>query len=169
METKEFIHLTLESLQRNLDAVLDGLTPAEVVWQPAVSLNPIGLILFHTGRSEDFFIQELVRGQPQVWSRDKWYQRFRLPEEERGRHYKAEQVNAFASPDLGELRDYFAAVRAATLDCLKSLTPADFERKVTTPRGENTVSGFFSNIINHGAQHTGEISYLRGLQRGLNK
>ena len=169
MEAKEFIRTALESIQRNLEPVLDGLTQAEVKHQPAQDLHSIGLILFHTARSEDFFVQELMRGKPQVWEKSRWYVTFNVPIEERGRHYKAEQVNAFVSPDLGELRGYFVAVRRETLDYLGSLNPEDFHRNIKTPRGETTVGGFFSNIISHAAQHTGEMSYLRGLQRGLNK
>ena len=54
--TKEFIRTVLEDLQRSLDTILDGLTQDEVAWQPTDTLNSIGLILFHTARSEDFFI-----------------------------------------------------------------------------------------------------------------
>jgi hypothetical protein len=169
METKEFIRITLEGLSHSLEPVLKGLTPAEIAWQPAPNLNPIGLILFHTARSEDFFIQELVQRQPQVWEREQWYVRFNFPKEERGRHYKAEQVNAFISPDIDNMRNYFTAVREGTLKCLDGLKPEDFHRVVTTPRGERTVAEFFSNIASHAAQHLGEMSYLRGLQRGLNK
>lgn len=169
METKEFIRIELESLQRNLAPILDGLAPAEVAWQPSETCNSIGLTLFHTFRTEDFFVQELMRSLPQVWVKDKWYVRFNLPEEERGRHYKAEQVKAFVAPDLVLLRGYNTAVRAETLEYLKDLKPEDFHRKITTPRSETTVAGFFSNIVIHTAQHTGEVSYLRGLQRGLNR
>lgn len=167
--TKGFIKLVLEDLQRSLDTVLDGLTQAEVAWQPTQSLNSIGLILFHTARSEDFFIQELVRRQPQVWEKDKWFEKFKFTREERGRHYTAEQVKAFVPPDIAELKTYNASVRAHTLEYLEELTPEEFHRVVTTPRGERTVAGFLSSIITHAAQHTGEISYLRGMQRGLNQ
>jgi len=167
--TKEFIRTVLDNLQRSLDTVLDGLTQAEVAWQPTDTLNSIGLILFHTARSEDFFIQELVRRQPQVWEKDKWFEKYGFPSEERGRHYKAEQVKNFVSPDLALLKAYNASVRAHTLDYLTNLTQEEYHRVVTTPRGERPVSGFLSNITIHAAQHTGEISYLRGLQRGLNQ
>ena len=167
--TKAFIQTVLEDLQLSLDTVLDGLTQAEAVWQPSDSLNSIGLILFHTARSEDFFIQELVRGQSQVWEKDNWFERCKLPREERGRHYTAEQVKAFVPPDITLIKAYNASVRAHTLDYLAGLTSEEYNRVVTTSRGERPVAGFLSNIITHAAQHTGEICYLRGLQRGLNK
>jgi hypothetical protein len=168
MESAEFIRIELDSLQSNLDSVLKGLTQAEIAWQPVDTCNSIGLILFHTARSEDFFVQELMRNQLQVWEKDKWYVSFNLPEKERGRHYGAEQVKAFIVHELTDLQNYTAAVRAETMDYLEDLKPEDFQRKITTPRSETTVAGFFSNIVIHTAQHLGEMSYLRGLQRGLN-
>ncbi|MFC1900784.1 DinB family protein, partial [Chloroflexota bacterium] len=141
----------------------------EIAWQSATDLNSIGLILFHTARSEDFFIQELVRQQPQIWEASGWTRHFNMTLEERGRHYKAEQVNAFVPPDIGDIRKYFTEVRAQTLEYIKTLKPEDYSREITTPRGTNTVHGFLTNIIKHSAQHAGEISYLRGLKRGLNQ
>ena len=167
--TRAFIKIVLDDLQKSLDTALTGLTQGEVAWQPNSTLNSIGLVLFHTARSEDFFIQELVRKQPQVWEKDRWYERCGLPAEERGRHYRAEQVKAFVSPDVGLLKAYQASVRDHTLDYLSSVTAEEYHRVVTTPRGERPVSGFLASIITHAAQHTGEISYLRGLQRGLNQ
>jgi hypothetical protein len=169
METKEFIAMVLERLDSDLAHVLDGLTQTEVAWRPAHSYNPISLILMHAARSEDFFVQELMRHQPQVWEKSKWYLRFNLPVEERVRHYNEEQVNAFVSPDLAEMRNYYTEVRKETLGYLASLTPKVFFQEVKTPRGNTTVAGFFANIINHTAQHLGEMSYLRGLQLGMNK
>ena len=169
METKEFIRNVLDGLQRNLDTVLEGLTQEEIAWQPAIDRNPIGLILFHTARSEDFFVQQLMRRKPQVWEKAGWYIRFNLPVEERGRHYTAEQVNSFITPDLTEMRNYYTEVREQTLEYLKDLKPEDYYREITTPRGTTTVAGFLSNIVSHAAQHIGEMSYLRGLQRGLNQ
>ena len=89
--------------------------------------------------------------------------------EERGRHYNPEQVNAFVPPEIADIRKYFAEVRTQTLEYVKGLEPEDYNREITTPRGTNTVSGFLTNIINHAAQHTGEMSYVRGLKRGLNQ
>ncbi len=167
--TTAFVRDTLEDLGRSLDAVLDGLTQAEVAWQPKGTLNSIGLIFFHTARSEDFFIQELVRRQPQVWEKDGWFERCGFPAAERGRHYRAEQVKAFVCPDIGLLKSYNSSVRAHTLDYLSGLTAEEYRRVVTTPRGERPVAGFLTSIVTHAGQHIGEMSYLRGLQRGLNK
>jgi hypothetical protein len=166
---KEYIRQTLGDLQQSLDTVLDGLNQDEIAWQPSDTLNSIGLILFHTSRTEDFFIQELVRKQTQIWEQEKWFEKFGMPAPERGRHYTEEQVRSFVSPDIGLLKDYFKSVRESTLEYIKGIDEEEYSRVVVTPRGERPVSGFLSTIITHAGQHIGEMSYLRGLQRGLNK
>ncbi len=169
METSEFIVTVLNGMQSSLDTILEGLTPTEIAWQPTKDLNSIGLILFHTARSEDFFVQEITRRNTQVWEKDEWYKRFNFPKEERGRHYKAEQVNSFVTPSLENLKSYYVAVRKENLAYIEGLTIEDFNKEVKTPRRETTVGGFLANVVNHTAQHIGEMSYLRGLQRGLNQ
>ena len=166
---KDFVKTVLNDLQSSLDTILESLTREEISWQPEETRNSIGLILFHTFRTEDFFIQELVRGQTQVWEKEKWYEKFGFTAEERGRHYKEEQVKGFITPELYLLLEYNDSIRRETDGYISELTEREYHRIVTTPRGERPVSGFLNSIITHRAQHTGEISYLRGLQRGLNK
>jgi hypothetical protein len=169
MELKEYLRLELDGLERGLKRVTDTLTQDEIMWRPACGCNSIGLILFHTVRSEDFFISGALQNKPQVWETGKWYKKLNMAENEAGSHYTAEQVNAFSVPQLADIMAYYAAVREQTLTYLKSLTAAAFDKKVSLPFGEFSVAGVFSIVIGHTAQHTGEISYLRGLQRGIDK
>jgi len=170
MELKEYIRMELDGLERSIKRVLDGLTQDEVKWRPACGCNSIGLILFHTARSEDSFVQGRLKKKPEVWKTGKWYKKLKLAENEAGAHYTVEQVNAFPVPKLADLLDYYAAVRAQTLDYLKTMTAASFNKKIKMPYfGEISMAGIFSLVVNHSAQHIGEISYLRGLQRGMDK
>ncbi len=170
MELKKYVLTELDGLERGIKRVLDSLTQDEVKWQPASGCNSIGLILFHTVRSEDSFIQGRLKGKPEVWETGKWYKKLNLAQNEAGAHYTIEQVNAFPVPKLAALLDYYTAVRAQTLDYLKTMTAASFDKKIKMPYfGEITLAGIFSLIVNHSSQHIGEISYLRGLQRGMDK
>jgi uncharacterized damage-inducible protein DinB len=170
MELKEYIRAELDGLERGIKRTLDTLTQDEVKWQPASGCNSIGLIIFHTARSEDSFIQGRLKEKPELWETGKWYKKLNVAEKEAGAHYTVEQVDAFPVPKLADLLDYYAAVRAQTLDYLKTMTPASFDKKIKMPYfGEITLAGIFSLIVNHSSQHIGEISYLRGLQRGMDK
>jgi hypothetical protein len=169
MDLKDYIRLELDGLDRGMKRVLDTITPEEIVWRPACGCNSIGLILFHAARSEDFFVAGALQNKPQVWETGKWYNKLNMAENEMGGHYTADQVNAFPVPKLADIMAYYAAVRQQTLDYLNSLDAAGFERKIKLPFGEFSVAGVVSLIVGHTAQHTGEMSYLRGLQRGLDK
>ena len=190
MEIKELIQIGLANVKRALDRTMDGLTQAEVKWQPKPDANSIGLILFDIARSEDTSVQTRLRGTLQLWESEKWYQKLGKEASDPGGHYNAEQVNAFIVPDLKKLMEYAEAVRKQTLEYLKDLTPADLDKKVNlppmgpppavsttgapaqprpSPYKDLTVASFLMMNVTHFAQHAGEISYLRGLQRGINK
>ena len=169
MELKDYIKNEFDGLKRISTRVLNTLTQQELNWRPACGCNSMGIILFHVARSEDSFIQTRLQGSPQVWESGKWYTKLNMAESETGSHYTIDQVNAFPVPEMKDILDYYEAVRVKTLEYLNSLTPDAFDKKVKLPFGEFTVAGVFSLVVSHTAQHMGEISYLRGMLRGMDK
>lgn len=170
MEIKEYIGLELDAVKRGLTRVLDGLNSQELSWRPSSGCNSIGLILFHVVRFEDVFVQTRFQGKPEIWVTDKWYAGMNMTETEAGAHYTVDQVNSFVVPDLKAVLAYAQAVQLNTRTYLNGLNPAAFEKKIHTPRfGEVTLGFMFSLMIAHAQQHIGEISYLRGIQRGMDK
>jgi hypothetical protein len=186
MEIKEFIQDGLESIKRVFDRTLDGLTPAELKWQPRPDANSIGLILFHSIRTEDSSIH-MLQDKPQLWESEKLYQKFNKAINDGGAHYTAEQVAAFVVPDLKELLAYAEAVRKNTLQYLKGLKPEDYDKKVNLPPPparmaipagrpappwppfKPVVGTMLLMMMTHLSEHAGEISYIRGLKRGMDK
>ena len=185
MEMNELIQNGLENSKSVIDRTLDGLTPAELKWQPRPDANSIGLILFHCIRSEDRLIH-ILQGKPQLWESEKLYQKFNKTIEDGGAHYTAEQVAAFVVPDVKDLLAYSEMVRKNTLEYLKGLKPKDFDKKVNLPppptpivipagrpipmRPFNPIVGsMLVHEVTELAGHAGEISYIRGLQRGMDK
>jgi uncharacterized damage-inducible protein DinB len=170
MEFQRYIGIELSSSKMALQRVLEGLTPQEVAWRPASGCNPIGLILFHMVRTEDSLMQGLLQKKPLIWETEKWYEKLGLAKEEEGSHYTVEQVNAFQVPELAKILAYADAVRARTKDKLRSMAVEAFDEKIAFPNfGEMTVGALFAFMIAHAAEHIGQISYLRGLQRGMDK
>ncbi len=170
MELKDYIVAEINGQKRNIDRVLKDLNQSEYGWRPASGCNSIGLILFHIARSEDMFVQARLQEKPQLWETEKWFLKLNVAENEAGAHYTIEQVNAFPVPQFKELTAYFNAVRQKTLDYLSSLKAADLDRKFAMPPfGEMTVAGMFSLVVGHAAGHIGEMSYIRGIQRGMDK
>jgi hypothetical protein len=186
MEAKEIIKSGFENVVRTVDRVLEGLTQEELAWHPRPDANSIGLIIFHSFRSEDNAIKRL-QGKPQIWESGKWYLKFNKAVNDGGAHYTAAQVDTFVVPDLKELLAYAGAVRKETLSYIQGLKPEDFERKVVLPPPpaqmvmpagmtarpwppfDPVVGLMLMREITHLSQHAGEISYLRGLKRGMDK
>lgn len=170
METRDFIQAGLDRVKQATARTLDGLSRQELVWQPGPEANSIGLILFHETRSEDIFMQRIMEGKPQIWESGKWYQKMNLQPGETASGFTAEQCATFPVPEGKDLLAYADAVRARTLDYLKGMTPDKFDKVINTPRlGDVSIGAYLALMLVHLSQHTGEISYLRGLQRGINK
>ena len=168
MEFKDFILDEFDRVKRATTRVLDGLTFQEIMWRPGPETNSIGVILFHTIRSEDSFINARAQGKPQVWDSGKWFEKVGLPQTDTG-NYTREQLAKFACPQIADLMAYADAVRAQTLQYIAGLTPDMFDKTVNVGRiGDISIGRVFSLVLIHAAQHTGEISYIRGVQRGLN-
>jgi hypothetical protein len=168
MELKDYILAELEGLENTLKRVTDGLTRSEVCWRPGYGCNSIGLILYHLARSEDMFVQTRLRQTTEIWETGKYWESLNVSKDEAGSHYTPQQVNEFPVSDLSETLKYYEAVRVETAKYVKSMQPEDFDRKISLggPFGEMPVSLILGIVVSHTNQHFGEISYLRGLQRG---
>ena len=168
MELKDYVLGELAGLDRGLKRVTDGLKQSEVCWQPGHGCNSIGLILYHIARSEDMFVQTRLRQTTEIFEAEKYWEPLNVSKEEAGSHYTPEQVDDFPVSDLPEVMKYLDHVRRVTVDYVKDLKPEDFDRNIVMggPFGEMSVAMILSIIVSHTAQHIGEISYLRGLQRG---
>jgi hypothetical protein len=170
MEVKVYIRMELDNLKRGIDRTLKDLTQQEITWRPASGCNSIGLIYYHIARSEDAFIQSRLQNQKEIWETETWCQKLCLPVTDGGAHYTVDQVNAFQVPPLKDMLAYYEAVRAKTLKYLETFTPDQFDKKITMQfLGEVPIAAIFSFIASHTSQHIGEMAYLRGLQRGMDK
>ena len=76
---------------------------------------------------------------------------------------------AFSVPPLSDLLGYGEAVRTRTKEYLSSKKRSGLDDMVETPAfGEMNIGQIFSVMLCEIAFHTGQIAYLRGLQRGIN-
>jgi hypothetical protein len=168
MDIKEYIKMEIEGLDRQYKRVLDGLTQKEIEWQPASGCNSIGLILFHVFMSEDSFMNQ--DKSKMVWQTGKWYTKMGVDAKIETAHFKsADEVNAFKVPKFEKILAYGAAVRRQTLAALKKVKPADLDKTIKMPFGDMPAAAIWSLMAGHANQHLGEMSYIRGIQRGLDK
>ena len=171
METGDFILDTLDRVQQELTNAVDGLTHEELIWRPGPEANSIGFVLWHQLRCEDAMLAGWIQQKPQLWVSEQWCQKLGLPEDpaDDGYGYTAEQVAAFPVPKLDDLLGYGAAVRARSVEYLRGKPRLDEVVQNAPVPGELTVGQVFSILLCEITMHVGQIAYLRGLQRGINK
>jgi hypothetical protein len=187
MKSIVFIQAGLEDVNMELNDKLKGLSPAELKWQPKPDANSIGLIWFHMVRAEDSLMNSWIQEKAQVWETGKWYLKMKRDVKDEGCRYSAEQVQAFVIPNQKVLHEYSSAVRKNTLEYLENLTSEKLQAKVNLPPPPPAIgpdgkplpphkppfepivwSLLIFNVF-HLSLHAGEISYIRGLIRGMDK
>jgi uncharacterized damage-inducible protein DinB len=145
--------------------VVDGLDADALVWRPDPGSNPIAWLLWHLARVQDDHVADLA-GTDQEWVTGSWAPRFALDEAtmETGFGHTIEQVAA-VRPDDGEvLTGYLDAVTARTRDFLATVADDDLDRVIDTSWDPPVTMGTrLVSVIDDGAQHVGQASYVRGL------
>ena len=180
MELGDFIEQTLEDYRRRVYAAAEPLTEDEINWRPDPESNSIAFLIWHVARVEDRWTNTFARGIEEVWVRQDWHRRFGLPEKDIGLRFDVDQLSAFPRLSYELLQGYFDAVREETLGLIHGLAPADFDHAPDRspfpeyPAAVERFAGFthalmFRQLIGEEDQHLGQVSYVRGLQRGLNK
>lgn len=152
-------------VREEVHAVLDGLSQADLDARPGPAANSIGWLVWHIARVQDDHVAA-VAGREQAWTADGWHERFGLPFDPADIGYRqtsdeVAQVNGIAA---GELRGYYDAVHAATLDFVATITAADLDRIVDTNWDPPVTLGVrLVSVVNDNQQHTGQAAYVRGL------
>ena len=167
MDFKQIIRLGLEEYYADLLRALDGLSEEERRFQPDPGSHHIDFAVWHMARVEDGWIQRFVRRTEQVWTRDGWSDKLGIPATDNGYGYSAEQVANLPRFALDDVMEYYGAARKETFDFLEGLSADDLDRHPEPER--YSVGNMFTHVIVEEAQHTGQVAYLRGLQRGINQ
>ncbi len=168
MEAKELILRSLEQSQRFLTRALDGLTQEEVAWSPNAECNSIAFILWHMTRVEDLFVNRVIQREKELYEAEGWQEKLGTPVKAYG--YTLEELKAWPVPKLEVLRAYANSVREKTLSFLQSVTPEKLSEEVIRPnRPPDSVGASLGHMSTEIALHVGQIAYLRGVQRGLDK
>ena len=169
MAIGQVIKDALDRNERYMLAALSGLSPEELQARPAPESNPIGWLMWHLSRVQDYAVSTITE-QETVWVREGWHERFGMAPDPayRGNGDSAEQVDRFAPPDAETLAAYYRAVRANTDAFLDSLTEADLTRMVPPVRGTELVplAERLPGVIVETIHHGGQVAYARGALKG---
>jgi uncharacterized damage-inducible protein DinB len=164
---QEAIRSGLEEYLQALQRAIEGLTPAEARWQPTVHTNHITWLVWHMARTEDRWVNQILRGTTEVWQAEGWADRFHMAPEPHGFGQTIEEVRAMPEIPLSDLMAYFNAVRTSTRQYLDHTTDADLVRTYQHPRmGTLTGSWIVGHILIEESQHVGQVALIRGMMRG---
>ncbi len=182
MEIIALIEQTLEDYWQRIDRALDGLTPAELAWRPDAESNSIAFIVWHVVKVEDRWIQVFAQGIPDVWTRDGWHEKFGISDDSFGFGFglSVEQLGKFPAIAKENLDGYRHAVQNETQAYLKNLdgdgldfvpgrTPTAERPASLEKHGSFSIGRMFRQTLAEYNQHLGQVSYIRGMQRGLDK
>ncbi len=167
MEAKELILRSLEQSQGYLARALDGLTQEEVAWSPGAECNSIAFILWHTARVEDYMVNRVALREKELYEVEGWQEKLGTPV--KAYQYTVEELQAWPVPKLEVLRGYADAVREKILVFLKSASPEKLSEVSRPDRSPDSIGVILGRISTEIALHVGQIAYLRGVQRGLDK
>lgn len=167
MDVSDLLIDLFSRVDEHVDAVLDGLSTAELLEAPEPGSNPAGWLLWHLTRVEDSHVSEIT-GEDQVWVQPGWSDRFGVAPDpsDVGYGHSPEQVRAVRPADADAVRDYHAAVSARTRTLLAALTPDALDRIVDRRWDPPVTMGVrLVSIADDAIQHAGQAAYVKGLLR----
>jgi uncharacterized damage-inducible protein DinB len=169
MQLSEAMVKSLGQSQGYLGRALNGLTQEEAAWSPAPESNSIAFILWHMTRVEDFFINRVIQRQVELYEAEGWREKLGTPAKDTGFEYTLEQLQAWPVPKLEVLRGYADSVRKSTLALLNSIALERLSELARREPSPESIGDILCRNTTQIAMHTGQIAYLRGIWRGLNK
>ncbi|THV30839.1 mycothiol transferase [Glycomyces paridis] len=152
-------------VREEVHAVLDGVSQEVLDARPGPVANSVGWLVWHIARVQDDHVAG-VAGSEQVWFSGGWRERFALPlaPADHGYGHTSEQAGLVRGIAAGELRGYYDAVHAVTLDYVEGLEADDLDRVVDTNWDPHVTLGVrLVSVVNDNQQHTGQAAYVRGL------
>ncbi len=166
MSITAFAEATLSRSVRMIHQAMDGLSEAQVFWQPTPECNSIGWLAWHLTRRKDYYSSKLV-DEEQVWILDGWNERFGMNPVETGTGHTLEEVkNLRSSLDL--LIDYVESANEKASTRVARATEASMSDQVDLDagRGMKPRHNIWNPMLSDCLQHTGQIAYIRGMVTG---
>lgn len=167
----QIVDAGLKEVFGDLKTVLDGLDEYELRWRPTLESNSIDWIVWHMARTEDFWINTRLCKRETVWVSQGWRERIGVFVEGTGYAQTLDQIRAMPKLDVGLVVAYYEAVRERTNQYFEDgIEEEDLGKVVGEMDGEPiTVAPVLGHLLAEVAEHLGQIDYIRGMMRGINK
>ena len=122
-------------------------------------------------RVEDNLVNVVLQNHDPIWERDGWDDRLGISYAGAGGGMTMDEIRAMGRIDVSEVMEYYRSVRRETSDYFDSVMQEEYLSRViehTNFRGW-TGAQILGRLLCEEAEHLGQIEYLRGMMRGLNK
>ena len=151
-------------IREHVRSVTDGLHEDVLRWRPTPASNSIGWLVWHAARVQDDHVAQIA-GVEQVWTREGFYERFKLPYPPSAHGYGQ------TSAEVGQFRggaalldEYQNRVHVMVLDYLDTITESELARIVDRNWDPPvTASVRLVSVLDDCAQHLGQAAYVRGI------
>ena len=167
-DIREFVIATVAQERLAIIDLVKNLSPKQLAWAPSDESNSVGFLLFHTIRTEDSYGHVRLGPLPQVWERDSWDIRWKIPKAPpnasigwtTGNSWGVKELAAFNVPPLHELLAYSQSVRESIDNLIRTVDPAKLDMSVDPAAAYHTRGRVFRTLITHEAEHHGQIEML---------
>jgi hypothetical protein len=169
MKWQQIMANSYQNMFLELEKVLDGVSVEDLQKRPAPGANTIGWLCWHTVRSCDRFLGDVVLGE-QLWTSADWHKKFNLSADynDTGTGYNDAQVDALRIPSVQLLLDYERAVGDSLVKYLEGLTEKELEREAPNSQITGATRPVHLRLIGilNNLQHVGQAGYARGIIKG---
>ena len=148
---------------------LDSLSEEEILWKPNPHSNNIIFLIWHMALVEDNLINKVLLGKERVWITENYYKDFPELRNETGFAFNQEKLDQFPIVDIDWLMNNHNILREGTIKFITNIEDEDLSLDYTF--GIRQVKGYFviGRLMTELSQHLGQVSYIRGMIRGLDK
>jgi len=166
MKTIEYFRGVMKEAHKGLGAAVKDLTDAQLHFRPLEAGHSIAFTLWHYVRTEDIMIHVFLQNKKPVWNTEGWDQKLGMDAKSQGTGMTAEQAAAIRIKNLGEFLKYAERVFLASEGFLEGVPEESLDEVKEFPViGKRSVRQIIGGmVLQHGANHMGEISYIKGLQ-----
>jgi hypothetical protein len=152
-------------VQEAVHAAVEGLDAEQLSRRIDPAANSIVWLIWHLTRVQDDHIAD-VAGLEQVWLGEGWVKRFALPLDPKaiGYGHTSDEVAAVRVEEPELLLGYHDAVHRQTVNYLRGLSDADYDRVVDRSWDPAvSLSVRLISVVTDTLMHVGQAQYVRGI------
>ena len=152
-------------VQEAVHQAVEGLDAEQLSRRLDPAANSIAWLIWHLTRVQDDHIADIA-GLEQAWLAEGWVQRFGLPLDPKaiGYGHTVDEVGAVRVEDPALLLGYHDAVHRQTVDYVRGLSDADYDRVVDRSWDPAvSLSVRLISVIADTLMHVGQAQYVRGV------